>query len=126
MFDECDDEEEMHAKICERLIELDRDVIVDALGFGRQGHEDIFIALALTSRFPSGDFEDYADMIEREYPVDMDDLRHRDGFASFKEYKKYIESDEAAEFVYGDLCNMSTPSLSKAFSWVGGGCPKEL
>ena len=67
-----------------------------------------------------------ADKIEQEYPVDVDDLRDRDSFASFKEYKKYIESDEAADFVYGDLCDTSNPSLSKAFSWVVVGCPKEL
>lgn len=123
---EGDSDEERIAVLCECLIELDREAVAEVFGFGSSEYEESFIALALSAKFPTAQFEEFADMIEREYPVDVDDLRDRDGFASFNEYKRYLMSDDAADFVLGNLDGMDNPCLEKALHWVVSACPKVL
>lgn len=122
--DDCNDEYDLREKLSERLVENNRQKIVDCIGVGQQGHADLFEAIVLTVRFPSADYEKYADQIEDEFPVDVDDLRSRSDFESYSEYVRYLKSDDSSEFVYGNGVGLSDPDLQRAFEWWQGGCQK--
>lgn len=117
------DEDEAKEELMARVMEGDRDAVAKALGLGTQ-EDDAFPALVLTTRFPSSCYNDFADSIERQYPVVMDDLRDRDSFDSYEEYKKFLDSDDCADFVYPDGFSSDDPDLQCAFEWVMDGCPR--
>lgn len=124
--DEIDDDlsdDERFECLSRIAIEGDRDRVVRALGLGGKVDE-AFIALVLTARFPSGYFNDYADQIEREFPVMVDVLRGRTSFDSYEEYRKFLKADDAADFVYEGGCGCEDPNLQSAFDWVQDGCQK--
>ncbi len=124
--DEVDDdlsEDERFERLAQIVIEGDRDRIVKALGMGSQ-IDEAFVALVLTVRFPCRCFNDYADQIESEFPVKVDDLRDRESFDSYEEYRKFLKTDDAADFVYEGGCGLEDPNLQSAFDWVQDGCPK--
>ena len=145
-LDECDDESNVEAegdeeavgtvdyeegerrmmeRMSELLIENNRARIVEAVGLGGQ-RGDAFCALVLTARFPRSLFEDYADMIEKEYPIKVEDLRDRDSFDSYEEYLKFLESNACSDFVYDRAdCCPDDPGYQKAFEWVClDACPR--
>lgn len=119
--EDCNDEDDLRDQLSERLIESNRQRIVDELGIGKQGGEDLFVAIVLTVRFPYGDFEDYADRIEATFPVKVEDLRERTEFASYEEYKKYLASDDSSAFVYA----ANDGDLGIAYGWWNDGCSQE-
>lgn len=115
----------MMERMAETLIEHNRSRIVEAVGLGGQ-RGDAYCALVLTARFPCSLFEDYADMIEKEYPIKVEDLRDRDGFDSYEEYLKFLRSDACSDFVYDRAdCCPDDPGYQKAFEWAQlDACPR--
>ena len=123
---DCEDEYDLREKLSEWLIENNRDLIVDRLKIGKQGDEKLFEALVLTVRFPCADFEKYADLIEKEFPIDAEDIRSRLKFESYSEFIRYLDSDDASEFIYGNGCGIFDPALQNAYDWFQCGCLKSL
>lgn len=120
--DGCEDEYDLRNGLSERLIENNRNQIAEFLTENDDGNEN-FIALVLTVMFPSGDYKKYAEEIAMNYPIDVEEIRMQEEFNSYLEYMRYISSEDASDFVYGE-CGLMDSSIQRAFDWWEEGCYK--